>query len=177
MLLSRSIAFGGIMLSLIMVFLTVSFFSPVADFALFSMSSLCISLMVLQAGIKGGSGLYAAASVLVTVFFGIKFALPFCAFFGIYPIIKALIEVKAEKKLSYIYKLLFFILITACSIAASLLFLEIFKVPDIIASLFTPSGGSVYLIIGLLSIAVMFVYDFALTTAISITGRFLKKRN
>ncbi|MHB8963526.1 MAG: YybS family protein [Saccharofermentanales bacterium] len=176
MLLSRRIAFSGISVSIILIFLSVSYFSPIADFALFSMTSLCIALIVSYAGFRTGFIAYAAASLLILFFFGILYAAPFVVLFGIFPVIKGVLESRMKKISAYIIKTLYFI---ALMVAGILIFsdemtdLNIFSV---IGERFAAADSVGVMAVFVLSgVAILLVYDYALTLLIAIFEKMLDK--
>lgn len=176
MLLSRRIAFGGISVSLILVFITLSFLSPVADFALFSLTSLCIAMIILYTDFRTGIMAYLAASLLIFFIYGILYALPFIALFGIFPILKGLIENRFKKYISYMIKAVYFL---AILLVGFLAFSDTISKIDIFIILqdrlnATDSGGAMLVVI-LSGVIILFLYDYALTLLISFFGRRLEK--
>ncbi|MHB1452506.1 MAG: hypothetical protein ACYCYM_00925 [Saccharofermentanales bacterium] len=167
MLLSRRIAFSGISVSLILVFITFSFFSPVADFALFSLASLCIALIIVYTGFRTGILAYTAASLLIFSIFGILYAIPFACLFGIFPILKGLIERRFKKIVAYIIKGVYFstaILIGFLVFSDDIAKLNIFMIlPDSLTAADSP--GAMFAVI-LSGIVILFIYDYALTLLI-----------
>jgi len=176
MLLSRGTAMGGILLAVVMLFMTAAFFSPIADFALFSLTSLCIAVMVIYSGYRGGVILYFAASVLIFAFFGIVFSLPFIFFFGIYPILKGLIESKISKWKAFALKSFIFVAFAAVGIAGISTLSGMMQMTYFLDDL--PEIFGEYLIIaagGAIVISLM-IYDQALTLAIGVIGKFLPSK-
>lgn len=176
MLLSRRIAFSGISVSLILVFITLSFLSPVADFALFSLTSLCIALIILYTDFRTGFLAYLAASLLLFFIYGILYALPFIALFGIFPILKGLIESRFKKFISYMIKVVYF---SAIILIGFLVFSE--EIAKLNISMIlqdrldaADSGGAMLVII-LSGVFILFLYDYALTLLIGFFGKRLEK--
>ncbi len=85
-------AFGGIATALCLIFLAAVRFSPTADLALYSLTSLCIAAVVVEKGVRTATVSWLAASVLSLVFPGFQTSLAFIGFFGFYPLAKAWIE-------------------------------------------------------------------------------------
>ena len=85
-------AFGGLATALCLIFLAAVRFSPTADLALYSLTSLCIAAVVVERGIRTAVLTWLAASVLSLVFPGFQTSLAFIGFFGFYPLAKAWIE-------------------------------------------------------------------------------------
>ncbi len=153
-------ALGGLLAALALLFISVSAVSPTADFALFTLGSLCIAIAVIEHGISYGALIYLVVSVLSAFWPGIALAWPFVAFFGFFPLLKAF----AEKRWPRIPAAIFKLTISLVVILASVL---LFAIPELhgYASLY----GSWFLPAALLfSVAVILVYDYALTLLITI---------
>lgn len=172
MLLSKKIAYGGIVIALIMLFITFSYMSPIADFALFSLCSLCVSLEVYKFGIKAGIMVYTGASILIFAIFGPLYALPFVALFGLYPILKDLIEKRFKQGFAYIFKALYFAVVI---ISALFIFLENLTKMGFLRT-FERNDTIFKLIISFLGIIILLVYDYALTLMISFIGKRLDNK-
>ena len=176
MLLSRRIAIGGIAVALNLVFLTVSFLNPVADFALYSMTSLCIALVVCVAGFRTGWIAYATTSLLVFLVLGPLHALPFAVLFGIFPLLKGLLESRLSRRVALVAKILYFSSLLA---AGFLLFRTEFETLRMVGTLQRFSEGlsddAVFLLSGGIALVVLMVYDYALTLMIHTFGDRLRK--
>lgn len=85
-------AFGGLATALCLIFLAAVRFSPTADLAFYSLTSLCIAAVVVERGVRTAVVVWLAASVLSLVFPGFQTSLAFIGFFGFYPLAKAWIE-------------------------------------------------------------------------------------
>ena len=89
-------AFGGLATALCLIFLAAVRFSPTADLAFYSLTSLCIAAVVVERGVRTAVVAWLVASVLSLVFPGFQTSLAFIGFFGFYPLAKAWIEGRKE---------------------------------------------------------------------------------
>ena len=174
MLLSRNISYGGVLLALILLFLTASFYSPFADFALFSLTSVCIMIMVMNSGVKGGLLLYCASCAAVFVFFGLSHALPFVMLFGIYPLLKGMIESAIGYKKTFLIKIPFFVIAMTVSLLIFTDFLGISVLSEDIVSRIEGYGAPGYILIVVAGTVVLIIYDYVLTLSVGLIGRFWK---
>lgn len=175
MLLSRRLAYGGILLALIMSFVTASYFSPLADLVFFTLTSTCIAIMVVISGYSSGLILYASASLLLTIIFGPMYSGPFILFFGAYPILKGILEEKFPKVLSLIIKGAVFAAVTSIGFLTVILILNGSIIPDGISTFIEQYGFLAKIALGIAALALLFIYDNVLTVLINIIGRFLPK--
>jgi len=176
MLLSKKIAYGGLSTALILVTLSVSYISPTADLALFTLSSLFIAMVVIEVDFKTGFMAYCASGLLVTAFFGIYFSIPFFVLFGVFPLIKGLLERKLNKPLAYLFKGLYFCILL---IVAFFIFKEettaVFtKVNQFLPIDFFTKNQIIwpYLFI---TLVVLFIYDYAISLLIEFYQQRIKK--
>lgn len=90
---TNTIALGGILLALTMVFLFGASFVPGVELTLYALSSLFVAVMIIEKGPKQALLLYAAAVVLGFVLIPNKLGiLPYACLFGYYGILKFYIE-------------------------------------------------------------------------------------
>ena len=116
MLLSRKITIGAVNTSIILLLAVLKYIFPAADLTFFVLASFCIAMSVILTDIRGGVLTYFSSLALMSAIFGIFFALPFIVFFGIYPILKALLEKRYKRGISFGLKVLFFTLISALTV-------------------------------------------------------------
>jgi len=86
---SRLAAWGGMLAALILFFLSLSAWSPTADLAFFSMTSLAVAIAVIEMSTKAAWLVYLASGLICLAWPGLAFAWPFLFFFGPYPLIRA----------------------------------------------------------------------------------------
>lgn len=168
MLLTKKLAFGGIAVAMILLVISISFVSPTADFALFTLSSLLIAIVVIETDLRTGAAAYLASGILLTVFFGIYFSIPFLAFFGLYPLLKGILESKFKKLLSYGIKCAFFAMaLTAGYFVLSGQTAVILTKWNQIAPSFLSAQTISLISIFILAELLLFLYDYALTLMIT----------
>lgn len=160
---TRRVAFGGISAALALLFIILSSVSPTAGLALLTVSSLCIAITVMETGIPGALTAYAAVSVLASIWPGIGFSYPFVTFFGIFPLIKAFAEKRWLRLPAAIFKL---------SLSALLIVLTglVFLQPTV-RSLSAQYGAIILPLLLMAALAVVVVYDHALTLLIVLYHR------
>jgi len=177
MLLTRKIAFGGLATALVLVSISFSYLSPTADLAFFTLSSFFVAMVVIEADLKTGLMAYAASSVLVTALFGIYYSIPFIVLFGLYPLLKGLLENHLKHHfIAYLLKGVYF-----CSILAIVLLIFREESTSILtkwnqifpADLFS-TFQSVWAL-AIAALAVLFLYDYALTLLIVFYHKRIKK--
>ncbi|MHB1485185.1 MAG: hypothetical protein ACYCYI_11035 [Saccharofermentanales bacterium] len=183
MLLSRKLAYGGIITALILAVISLSYIMPTADFALFTLSSFFIAILIIEAGVVSGLMAYASSAILITAFYGIYYSVPFIILFGIFPILKGLLEQRFSRIISYIFKGIYFAGISM--ITASFFYKEasgiILKWSQKIPGNGTFEIKSVWAVV-LIAVFILFIYDFALSLLIEffrkrIQGRYGIKRS
>lgn len=159
----RDISYGGILTALILLFMIVSAWSPTADLALFSLTSLCMAIAVIEMGIGKALVVWLAASLLGLVYPGLQLAWPFFVFFGTYPLVRALSDTKWPRFKAFLIRH-----------AAGLIMLAIgiilFLLPTI-AGLTSRVGGWLWVLIPPAVAVLMLVYDYALTLLIQLYHR------
>jgi hypothetical protein len=89
---ARLAARGGLLTALGLLLIAASALSPTADLALFSLTSLCIAVAVIELGQKQAWIVFLAIALLSLIWPGWFLSYPFWTFFGIFPIIKAALE-------------------------------------------------------------------------------------
>ncbi len=178
MLLTRRLAIGGISAALVIAAISISYFSPTADFFLFSLSSFFIAVCIIMTDFKTALMSYVASLLLITAFFGIWFSLPFIFLFGLYPFIKGLLEKSPlPRVLTFLFKGVFFIALTIIG-------LLIFKdtgtaMVDRIIEIFRDSNILLadrrYLAI-LPILLILYIYDYALSLMITFFEKRIKNK-
>lgn len=169
MLLTRRLAIGGIFSALVVLALSFSYLSPTADLAAFTISSLFIAIIVIESDIKTGLIAYIASSLLITFLFGIYYSIPFIFLFGLYPIIKGLLEKKFNKIISYTIKGIFFAALSAVSVIIyqSQINQSIENLKLTITFIDLSMFNYVWLIF-IIVLVVLFIYDLALSMLITV---------
>lgn len=89
---TRKLTFGGISSALILLTLAASAFLPTADLSLFSLSSLALAVVVIEAGQPLAWLVFLSTALLSLAWPGLALSWPFLLFFGPYPLLRGLID-------------------------------------------------------------------------------------
>ena len=157
---AQRLALGGMLAALALLFLFISSVSPTADLALMTLASLCVAIAVIEHGFGGALLLYVVISLLSVGWPGIAFSWPFIGFFGIFPLVKSFAERRWPRLPAAIFKL-------TVSAALMLVATLLFGIP-MLHDLASRYGGWVVPTILFGGLAVILVYDYALTLLITL---------
>lgn len=158
---SAKVALGGILSALSLVCMILTFF-PVSQMGLPALAGAILIPIVLEIGLKWGWMAYACVSLLsLFVCPSMEAKALFIAFFGYYPILKAVIEKLQKKWLEWGIKLAVFNVTIS---AAYWLMLTFFGLP---ADSFEVFGVNLPLVILAMGNVAFVLYDIALTGAIT----------
>lgn len=106
---SKSIALGGILAALTVLSVFLANVMPTNTFSFFVISSVFVSIILLEMGVKTAWTFYLATTFLSLILAPDKtMVIPFATFFGVYGIIKYHIEKLRKIVVEYILKLIFF---------------------------------------------------------------------
>lgn len=106
---TRTVAMGGVFLALSMATLFLATFLPGIELTLYAFSSFYVAFIIIEAGLKGGVLFYVATVLLAAAIVPSKGGLlPYAMLFGLYGIVKYLIEKLKRTPIEIIVKLLFF---------------------------------------------------------------------
>ena len=106
---SRKVSFGGIFTGLAVILLYLATVMPTFELSLYTLCSLPIAFVIIEAGVKAGFISYLAVSILSFLLIGRPLGvLPFLLFFGHYGIFKFLIEKKRNPVVEIVLKLVVF---------------------------------------------------------------------
>ena len=166
---SRDISYGGILTALILLFVILSAWSPTADLALFSLTSLCMAIAVIELGIARSLVVWLAASLLGLAYPGLQLVWPFFIFFGTYPLVRAVIDTKWSRSKAFMLRHGVGLMMLAAGIV---LFLRP-SIRDITDRI----GVWLWLLIPPAVVILMLVYDYALTLLIQLYHRRIRGRN
>ncbi len=139
---------GGICLALTVVFMFGASIVPGVELTLYALSSLFIAVMIIETGVKGGIGLYAAAILLGLLLVPNKIGiLPYACVFGLYGIVKYYIEKIKNPILQILFKAIFFgaVMIVALTGMKELLLGNV-ELPDMPLALLV-AGGILFLLL------------------------------
>lgn len=113
-MMSRKIAFGGILTALCVVMVYMAALLPSGKLGLYAISSLAIAAAVVELEIRWGALVYAASGLLIFLLTGnISALLLFSLFFGAYPLLKYYIEKQRSSVLEILMKLAAFNVLAA----------------------------------------------------------------
>lgn len=154
---AAKVAVPAIMAALSVVISYLGAIAPSGSWGIIAVAGLMPVAVVISLGIKAGFATWAAAAILDFVLLPTKFcAMLYAVLFGLYPLIKALIERLRRRPLEYLLKLVFF------NLALSLLYFVMRAA--VLDSL--PSVFSRLEILYLAGNIVFLVYDFGLSKLI-----------
>jgi hypothetical protein len=164
----RDISYGGILTALIILFMILSAWSPTADLALFSLTSLCMAIAVIEMGLAKSLVVWLAASLLGLAYPGLQLTWPFFVFFGTYPLLRALIDTRRPRFQAWVIRHLAGLLMLAAG-------LVLFLLPAV-AGWTDRIGDWLWLLIPPAGIILMIVYDYALTLLIQLYHRRIRSQ-
>lgn len=124
----KKIAFLGILLALNQILLIFSSIFPTNKLFFLGMASLPISIVIIEKGLKSGVLFYIASSILAVILVPNKlYIIPYILFFGIYGLLKYLIEKDRYLALEYIIKIIIFniLFLIGYFIAKNLIFIKL----------------------------------------------------
>ncbi len=158
---SYKMALGGIFSALAVVSMLISYIVPTATYACPALAGVMLIPLVIEVGKGWALCSYAAVSLLSFLIVADKeIALCFTAFFGFYPILKALLEERLSKYLCWTVKIASF---SACMIAVFFISILVLGIPRDSFTLFGVYLPWAFLALG---IVIFVVYDIALTRVI-----------
>jgi hypothetical protein len=159
---SGQLAFGGMSAALSVLLLLLTAIVPVSEMGLPAVAGVVLIPVVLELGRKPGLTVYAAVSLLALFLVGSwESKLLYIAFFGYYPILKAVIESRCGRVVEWILKLLVF------NAAAITTYWALFTFFSLDPAEFTIGGVSLPWVFLLLGNGVFLLYDIGLTRLIS----------
>lgn len=161
----KVIALGGILAAFTVICVFLASILPTSVLSLYAISSLFISIIIIEFGSKAGWTFYLVSSILSVVLVPRLEVIPFVVFFGIYGLIKFYTEKFQSRILEYALKLVYF---NIC------LFLAFFFMKEIIfAEIKIPAP--IYIVAALLEI-VFIVYDYVYSLFIQFYSSKLKPK-
>lgn len=102
---TRRVSWGGLLTALTLILVIARFYSPTADLAILSLTSLCIAIAVIELGVRPAIVVYLAAALLSLAFPGLAAAYPFLFLFGPYPLVRACIDGHFRRQTAILLKL------------------------------------------------------------------------
>lgn len=160
---SLRMALGAITASLSVALMCVIALIPYVTYALPAAAGILITVIVIEINKKWALGVYGVVSVLSLLLVPDKeVALLYVAFFGYYPILKAIFEQKLSKGISLLMKFLVF---NISIILCYLLLIFIFKID--LSDISTLGKYAYPILLGMGNVT-FFIFDFALTQLITV---------
>ena len=155
---AAKIAYPALLGALSLIFVYLGSIAPSGKWGLIAVAGLFPAAAVISIGLKSGFLCWAGVSILAIIFIPDKFsALLYCALFGLYPMVKSLVERLRRSALGYVLKLVFF------NLAFSLVYIIMREA--VLGSL--PSALNVGWLIYLIGNFVFLIYDFGFSKLIS----------
>ncbi len=161
----KRITLSGILLAFTVICVFLAAVLPTSKLSLYALSSLFMSVILIEFGTKAGWAFYLASAILSALLVPRLEVIPFVVFFGIYGLIKLYIERLNSRITEYILKLAYF---NIC------LILGLFFLKEIILNGVNLSAP-VYIVAAVLEV-VFVVYDYIYTLFIRFYGTQLKQR-
>ena len=153
---AKDITLGGIMTALSVVILYLTSILPFNTIALLTIASSFIPIIIIRSNINTATFVYIASTIISFFIVPVNFVAMYGLFFGVYGIIKCIIEKIHRISIEIVLKLVFFNIATILSLYVINLFMGDFKV-NLPIWLLLLSGQVIFLI-----------YDYALTMIITI---------
>ncbi len=161
----KRITLSGILLAFTVICVFLAAVLPTSKLSLYALSSLFMSVIIIEFGTKAGWAFYLASAILSALLVPRLEVIPFIVFFGIYGLIKLYIERRNSRITEYILKLAYF---NIC------LILGLFFLKEIILNGVNLSAP-VYIVAAVLEV-VFVIYDYIYTLFIRFYGTQLKQR-
>lgn len=154
------VAYPAILGALALVLVYLGSIAPTGSWGIVAAAGLLPGLAVISVGLKAGLLCWAGVSLLAFLLVPDKFCvLLFGALFGLYPVVKSLVEGLRRKPLEYLLKLAFF------NAAFTLVYLTM--AGALAASLPEALGGSVWVLYGAANV-VFLLYDYGFSRLIGL---------
>ncbi len=150
---TRRISLGGLLVALILLFLSVKLVLPTANLALLAATSLAVAIAVIELGFWSGVVTFVAAALLSIAWPGLAASFPFIIVFGPYPLIRSRIDMAFSQIPAILLRLL-----AGNSLVA--LAVMVFAWQDLQA--LTQRYSLFWLVMPVVLQAVILVYDYAL---------------
>lgn len=157
---AAKVAYPAVLGALSLVLLYISSVVPTGNWGIVAAAGLLPAAAVVSVGLKAGFLCWAGVSILAFFLIPDKFCvLLFAALFGLYPMIKSLVELLQRKPMQYLLKLVFF------NAAFTLIYLAM---GSAVTGSLPPMLGSSIWILYLAGNAVFLLYDFGFSRLIAV---------
>lgn len=163
---TQNIAIGGICLAGSVLSVFVASIVPGVELTLYSVSSIFVAVLIIEAGLRGGWMMYSGTILLCLILMPNKLALiPYVFFFGLYGIIKYFAEQRRQPVVQLAIKASVFLVVFGIGY---LFFKEIFfgniQLPDFPIPILVLAG-----------LAFLFLYDFIFTQLIELYRKRIRR--
>ncbi|NLM77648.1 MAG: hypothetical protein GX173_06125 [Ruminococcaceae bacterium] len=169
---TKTIAYGGMLSALIMLAVSTAAWSPTAKMALFSLTSLGIAIAVIEISLIGGFVVYGATALLCLAWPGYLSAWPYVVFFGIYPLVRALVDRKCLPGPARLIRVIWGSLLAFSAVAVMSHFM--LQQNQVLQVTINRLGKAAYPVLILLTVVGVLLYDFTLSLLISFYSRRLR---
>lgn len=153
---SKNLAYGSIAVALSIVILYISLLIPINTFAILTIASCIIPIVIIKCDMKTAITVYLATSFLSFFILPINYFLSYVCVFGVYGIIKFFIEKIKKMPVELLIKVLYFGLI-----------LSIMTILAKYTSIITINTNYSLILLFILGIVLLLIYDYVLTLLIS----------
>ncbi len=160
---STSVALCGVMCAVSVVIMFLTSIVSIASYSLCAIAGMLLTVAVIEAGYKYAVTSYFVVAVLSGLFVADKEAVVlFCLFFGLYPILKGVIERLKKRPFEWALKMIFF---NAAALGCYLLATLVLGIP---AESYSIAGEAIPIVLLLLANVFFVVYDIAFTKLITL---------
>ena len=176
---TKHLTVGGTLTALTMIFLSLASIFTTNTLTLLTLACFMVPIGLMRGGIKTACMIYISSSFLCLILVPLNISLAYILFFGVYGLVKSIIEKKRILVLEIFLKLIFF-----NSIFAILLILMqtllgyslLNKLQVVLTKYFISNNISLsYLFIGLLIQLAFLIFDYALTLLIDYYHKYASK--
>lgn len=161
---SAQVALCGMIAALCMLMMFLTGLVPFATYAVPALAGVLMIAVVVESNAKWALLVYIAVSIMsIFITPDREASMMFIAFFGHYPILKLFLERIKPRVLEYVLKIVCF---NVCIVAAYLVIIFVFQMPDILTEMGSFGRYSVLVLLAMGNV-VFLIYDFATTKLIS----------
>lgn len=106
---TRALTLSAMLIALTVVFLYVAALLPTSRIWVTAVAGLLVAAAVIESGMGAGTAVYIGSAIIAAIILPLKsVALLYILFFGLYPVLKSLIEKLNKRAAEWIIKILFF---------------------------------------------------------------------
>ncbi len=176
---AQHLTLGGTLTALTMIFLYLASIFTTNTLTLLTLASFMVPIGLIRGGIKIACMIYISSSFLCLIVVPLNIALVYILFFGVYGLVKSIIEKKRILILEIFLKLVFFnsVFVILLILIQTLLGYSLFnKLQVVLAKYFISSTINLnYVVIGFLIQLAFLIFDYALTLLIDYYHKYASK--